>query len=135
MARGPLKLPFQPKTKGQQLAARAEAVAKVVELLQEGSKTAGELFAIVGGLRPTFSNYLNHMHKKLRLIRMTGEYRNRGEVWELGADPALPTEDELLDQMFAVKRARAPAQQMGMRRDPLVAALFGPAASALREAA
>lgn len=129
MARGPLhRGSLRPKE--EQLAARAAAVAKVIELLQEGPKTVGELLAVVGGLRPTFSNYLNHMHKTLRVIRMTGQYRNRGEIWMLGADPALPNPDDELDDLIAPKRGIHPARQIGMRRDPLVAALFGPAQGA-----
>lgn len=129
MARGPLhRGSLRPKE--EQLAARAAAVAKVVELLRERPMTAGELLAVVGGLRPTFSNYLNHMHKTLRLIRMTGEYRNRGEIWALGADPTLPDLDDELDTLIAPKRGVHPARQLGMRRDPLVAALFGPALGA-----
>lgn len=128
MARGPLhRGSLRPKE--EQLAARAAAVAKVLELLQDGPKTAAELLAEVDGLRPTFSNWLNHMHKKLRLIRMTGEYRNRGELWELGADPAVPDPDDELDALIAPKRGVHPAKQIGMFRDPLVAALFGPAAA------
>ena len=129
MARGPLhRGSLRPKE--EQLAARAAAVAGVLELLKEGPKTAAEMFAVIGGLRPTFSNYLNHMHKTLRQIRMTGQYRNRGELWELGADPALPELDDELDQLIAPKRGIHPARQLGMRRDPLVAALFGPALGA-----
>ncbi|MCA1857421.1 hypothetical protein LE190_16025 [Massilia oculi] len=134
MARGPLhRGSLRPKE--EQLAARAAAVAKITELLQEGPMTAGELLAVVGGLRPTFSNWMSHMHKKLRLIRMTGEYRNRGEIWELGADPALSDPDDELDNLIAPKQGIHPATQIGIPRDPLVAALFGPAANAHREAA
>ena len=129
MARGPVH-PGALRSKEEQQAARAAVVAKVTELLQDGPKTAAEMFPFVDCLRPTFSNYLNHMHKTLRLIHVTGTYRNRGELWAWGADTALPSADEELDRVFAVKRGTAPARQLGMRRDVLVAALFGPAPGA-----
>lgn len=129
MARGPVEIGALGSKVAQQ-AARAVAVAKVIELLQEGPKTASELLEAVGCLRPTLANYMRYMHKTLRVIRMTGEYRNRSELWTLGEDKTLPTSDEQLDSLFAVKRGCAPARQMGMWRDPLVAALFGPAPGA-----
>jgi hypothetical protein len=129
MARGPVQ-PGALRSKEEQQAARAAVVAKVTELLQSGPKTAAEMYPEVVCLRPTFSNYLNHMHKSLRLIHMTGTYRNRGELWAWGADTALPTRDDEIDHVFAVKRGTAPARQIGMHRDLLVAALFGPAQGA-----
>jgi len=126
MARGPLHR-GRLRPKAEQQAARAEAFAKVLELLQEGPKTSSEMYEVIGGARSTLPNYLRHMHQKLRVIRMTGEYRNRAELWELGADPALPDPEDDLDSLIAPKRGVHPARQLGMRRDPLVAALFGPA--------
>lgn len=129
MARGPVQ-PGALGSKAAQQAARDAVVAKVTELLQAGPKTAAEMYPGMECLRPTFSNYLNYMHKRLRVIRMTGEFRNRGELWELGADPAVPSQDDQLDALFAVRQGVGPARQIGMRRDALVAALFGPARGA-----
>ncbi len=129
MARGPVQ-PGALRSKEEQQTARAAVVAKVTELLQEGPKTASEMFSGVDCLRSTFSNYLNHMHKTLRLIHMTGTYRNRGEVWALGPDTSLPPVDDELDHICAPKRGIYPARQIGMHRDALVTALFGPARGA-----
>lgn len=126
MARGPVQIGALGSKVAQQ-AARAEAVAKVTEALADGPKTLAELLVVVKCLRPTMANYMRYMHKTLRVIHMTGQYRNRGELWALGEDKTLPTFDEQLDQLFAAKRGTVPARQMGMPRDPLVAALFGPA--------
>jgi hypothetical protein len=126
MARGPVQIGALGSKVAQQ-AARAEAVAKVTEALAEGPKTMAELLEVVKCLRPTMANYMRYMHKTLRVIHMTGQYRNRGELWALGADTTLPTFDEQLDQLFAAKCGTVPARQLGMWRDPLVAALFGPA--------
>ena len=136
MARAPR--PCSPKglqTKEQQLAARAAAVAVIESQLLEGPKTIGELLAAVGGKRATLVSYLIHVHKTRRTARPTSERRGNGFLWVLGADLTLPTQDEELDRMFAVKRGSGPARQIGMIRDPLVAALFGPAVPALGAAA
>jgi len=127
MARGPDHLPFQPRTKEQQLAARADAVAKMEALLMEGRKTAHELFDGCEGIRATLANYLRYMHKDRRTVRPSGEKEGSWILWELGTDPALPTPDEALDEYFAPKRGIGPARQLGMHRDPLIAAFFGPA--------
>lgn len=126
MARGPVQIGALGSKVAQQ-AARAEAVAKITESLAEGPKTMAELLDVVKCLRPTMANYMRYMHKTLRVIHMTGAYRNRGELWALGADTTLPTPDEQLDRIFEPKRGRGPACQIGMWRDPLVVALFGPA--------
>jgi len=130
MARGPVQHGAL-GSKTAQCAARDAVVAKVTELLQEGPKTVAEMYPHVVCLRPTFSNYLAHMHKKLRLIHMTGAYRNRAELWAWGPDPKLASVDDEIDQAFAVRRGVGPARQIGMRRDVLVAALFGPAPGAV----
>jgi hypothetical protein len=126
MARGPVQ-PGALRSKEEQQAARAAAVATIIQQLESGPKTAADLFPLLGCLRPTLSNYLRYMHKQLRLIHMTGEYRNRGEVWALGADPALPAADDELDKIIAVKRGIGPARQIGMFRHWMDVALFGPA--------
>lgn len=126
MARGPVQAGAL-RSKEEQQAARAAAVATITEHLEEGPKTASELLLAVGCLRPTLSNYLRYMHQQLRLIHMTGTYRNRGELWALGADLSLPALDEELDQIIAVKRGVGPARQLGMWRHWMDVALFGPA--------
>lgn len=119
------QMPLEPRTKEQQIAARAEAIKKIHELLADAPATIGEMYQAVDGLRPTIVGYLRYMHKSLRTVRPTSETRGRATLWALGADPTLPTPDEELDQIFAPKCGTRPAVQIGMRRDPLVAALFG----------
>lgn len=129
MARGPLQ-PGTLGSKAEQLAARAEGVAKITAVLQEGPKSTPDICAATGLNRPLAFSYLRHMRETLRTVRILPEQQGRSDVWALGEDPNVPTEDEKLDRLIAVKQARAPAQQIGMRRDPLVAALFGPAMGA-----
>lgn len=133
MARGPVQ-PGSLGSKQEQMAARAASMARVKELLAAQPMTAAELArALVNELKivqPTALGYLRHMHKAERSIRPTGETRGRAELWTLGTDPTLADPDEVLDRMFAAKRATVPACQVGMWRDPLVAAMFGPAQGA-----
>ena len=71
------------------------------------------------------------MSVQLRVARRAGtQDEQKRELWELGEDPTLPSPDELLDQSFAQRRSAVPARQVGMWRDYLVAALFGPAQEA-----
>ncbi len=136
MARAPR--PCSPKdlqTKAEQLAARDAVMKIVLEHLAQGRASLPELLVVVGGHRSTLVGYMLHMHKKRRTIRPTTQRRNKALLWELGADPSLPSEDDLLDRLFAPKRGIAPARQLGMRRDPLIAAFFGPAQVAAGAAA
>lgn len=128
-------MPLEPRTKEQQIAARAEAIRKIHELLKDAPATIGEMYQVVDGLRPTIVGYLRYMHKSLRTVRPTSETRGRSTLWELGADPTLPTPDEEIDSIFATRRGSGPAKQIGMKRDPLIAALFGPANQEHKEAA
>lgn len=100
-------------------AARDAAVATITALLQDGPKTVAEVYLALGGPKTTAANYMAFMHQKLRLIRRTGQFRNRGAVWMLGADP-------LVREPYD-KRTR----KSNARRDPLVAALFGMGQGAL----
>lgn len=102
----------EPRTKEQQLAARAEAVEEIAELLAAGPMTLAELEKAVNASRQTLLNYLRYMHKTLRTAHMLPERRGKGSVWALGADPDLPE----LEQ---------PPAEVTPHRDPLVAALFG----------
>lgn len=118
------------QTREQQMATRAASVARIKELLADGPKTAGELAQVLAEelqvVRATVFGYLRHMHKGERSIRTAEDPRGRAAVWILGADPALPDPDEALDRSFARRCSMVPARQVGMPRDPLVAALFGP---------
>lgn len=125
----PRESEYQPieRTKEQQLAARAVAIENMEELMKAGPKTIADLLQVADGQRATIVGYLRYMHMTRRTVRPTNATRGRSTLWELGADPSLPTADEKLDRLFAARRGSGPAKQIGMPRDPLVAALFGPA--------
>lgn len=114
-------------TREEQEAARQKAIKEIEAMLGEAPATIGEVYQAVDGMRATIVGYMSYMHKTLRKIRPTGTKKAHAMLWELGADPALPDLDEELDRLIAAKRGWRPAVQVGMQRDPLIAALFGPA--------
>lgn len=73
----------------------------------------------------TAGSYLRHMHRDLRMIRKVKRVGSTA-IWELGEDPALAVFVE-----FKTKQRMVPARQVGMWRDSLVAAFFGPARGAV----
>lgn len=107
--------PRAPRTKEQLMAARDQAVEAIEELLTAGPMTLAEIESRIAASRQTLLNYLRYMHKALRTVHMLPEKRGRGSVWALGADPDLPPLES------------RPATVVTIRRDDLVAALFGPA--------
>lgn len=109
----------------EQVAARAKAMVEIEAMLADAPATISEIYRVVAGSRPTLVGYVAYMHKKLRKIRPSGQLQGTSILWELGADPAIPSLDEELDRIFAPKRGIRPAVQIGMWRDDLVAALFG----------
>lgn len=114
-------------TREEQEAARRKAVEDIKAMLADAPATIGEIYGAVDGMRATIVGYMGYMHKTLRAIRPSGKFKGRAMLWELGADPTLPALDEELDRVIAPKRGTRPATQIGMWREPLVEALFGPA--------
>lgn len=113
------------------LARRAEVVEKIKVLLAQRRMSAAEIAEELDLLKTTAFAYLRHMSLELRVARKAGIQVEHGrQLWELGEDLTLPTPDELLEQSIAVRRSTVPARQVGMWRDSLVAALFGPARGA-----
>jgi hypothetical protein len=110
----------------ERLAHRAEVCVRIEALLEGGEMSVADISDQVGILRSTGQAYLRYMWRQLRLVRKTGQTSKWGRCnWELGADPDLPTADEMLDAAFAPIRKNLPARQIGMQRDPLVTAFFG----------
>ncbi|WP_208280143.1 helix-turn-helix domain-containing protein [Massilia oculi] len=110
-------------------AAREAAMAKAQELLANGPLTAAELIAGLDVNRSTGFAYL----RKLRAagkVYATDEKRDGLALYALGTEPGLACSDDEIDAVFELKQYAARAGQVGMWRDPLVAALFGPARGA-----
>lgn len=121
--------------KAQHEKARAATVEKILNLLAGERLSAPELSRATRVEPNTLNGYLRYMQRTLRKARPTTMRRAKAALWELGADPSLPSEDEILERLIAPKRGIRPAVQIGIPRDPLIAALFGPANQEHKEAA
>jgi hypothetical protein len=104
---------------------------KILKLLAAGPASTAAIAARLE-LRPDVTaSYLHHMHHDLRAIRRWQERPGfSATLWRIGEDPHLPQPGSSLlgsDDKSDVKRTVVPARQLGMTRDPLVAAMFGPA--------
>lgn len=109
------------------LARRVEACARILVLLEDGPLSAIAVSDALGLRRATGYAHLRYMASNLRNVRSTGKVDDLGRsTWELGEDPTMPTPDERLDASFAQRQRIVPAKQLGMWRDVLVSALFGP---------
>ena len=109
--------------------ARDVAVEQITALLKQSRMTNAQVAGALGINPSTAFTYLRHMERVLRTARKSGELErpNGAALWELGEDPALPTAEELEDAACAPRRRVVPARQVGMWRDRLDVALFGPA--------
>ena len=106
---------------------RIAACARILVALEAGPLAAGPVADLVGLNRSTGYAHLKYMASELRTVRRAGHDEEGRVTWELGEDFSLPTPDECLDAAFAARHATVPARQLGMSRDSLVAAFFGPA--------
>jgi hypothetical protein len=110
---------------------RAFYTSAIVRLLTEhGSVATGQIVEALGVNERTVVAYLRYLRDVKRTIRRSG-YLKGATLWELGEDTTARKKTPPVEEMRQ-SQAFVPARQMGMRRDALVAALFGPA---VREAA
>lgn len=112
-------------SRSQQLVRRAECLERIPRLLQQGHKTAAEIGQILEVHPSTAFAYLHFLAHELHTVRKSRDTKCGSALWELGADPALTAVTS--KNTGAPQRSVVPAQQLGMWRDWLVAALFGPA--------
>jgi len=130
MARGELSSTSIAKmSRAQQQTMRAQAMALARDALKVAPLTTHELFDAIGVTRSTGFTYLRTLAKAGE-AHMTDQRRNGMALWAAGPDPKMDATDDAVDAAMELKRYVAQAQQMGMWRDPLVAALFGPARGA-----
>jgi hypothetical protein len=104
---------------------REIAIERIAELLAEKPRTVIDLAAELSIPWNTVYGYMRFM-AEVGDAHQTGEFAtNRREFWAAGrAKPG-----QVLESLDANPRRTVvvPARQVGMLRDPLVAALFGPA--------
>jgi hypothetical protein len=107
---------------------RDRAIVRIGELLAEKHRTVVDLAAELSIPWNTVYGYLRFM-QEVGDAHQTGRFAgDRREFWAAGpVHPGEPVEslDDSPRNAWIV-----PARQMGMPRDPLVAALFGPAQAA-----
>jgi hypothetical protein len=122
---------IQPRTKNRsnaaKIAMRAEAVKRIRELLGRARLSVVDLARVLRINSNTMYGYLRYM-AEIGEVRRSGEFdAERREKWELGTeDPAKLQKHEAKPHGAVI----VPARQVGMWRDPLDVALFGPAREA-----
>jgi len=112
---------------------RSYYTTKIESLLAEhGQMTRGRLAAELGIALNTLDTYLRYMRNELGMIRQIGKYLDGRPLWELGQDTGERRTNAPVKELHKQQQV-VPAQQVGMWRDGLVAALFGPAQGAATE--
>lgn len=104
-------------------ARREESIKRISAALAEGALTIADIAEEFGMPTSTAYGHLTYM-ESLGLAHRTGKRdENRRRLWANGPKPVEAEQEEPEER---ASRA-VPAQQLGMARDPLVEALFGPA--------
>jgi hypothetical protein len=99
---------------------RDAALARIRTMLAEKPVTVHDVCVALGVARGAAYRYLKHLAVDDEAHPTRKFDAKRRELWAAGAGQDKRKGAE-------VKIATVPAQQMGVQRDPLVAALFGPA--------
>jgi hypothetical protein len=108
-----------------QVARRAEALEKIRKLLPERPMSNLELAVKLNLPARTVYGYLCHLQDMGEAYQMDGADSRGRKTWAID-DAQKAAADRAADE-HAKRAWIVPARQMGMPRDPLVAALFGPA--------
>jgi DeoR/GlpR family transcriptional regulator of sugar metabolism len=109
------------------IALRAEAVARIRELLGKARLSVVDLARVLRINSNTVYGYLRYM-AEMGEVRRSGEFdADRREKWELGAEDPEKLHATAKRPIGAVI---VPAQQVGMSRHWMDVALFGPAQGA-----
>lgn len=112
-----------------QAARRAAAIERVRALLTEQPRSCFDLAAVTGIPSGTMYRYLCHMKEEGEAYQMDALDDRGRKTWAIDSEALQMATDRAAAEHS--KRAWiVPARQIGMPRDPLVAALFGPAAGA-----
>lgn len=111
----------------EKVARRAAAIDRIRELLTEKRMSAYDLAAVLGLSSGLVYDFLRSM-AEIGVARRSGSYdAGRRELWELGAEEPSKLEVHAMRPHGAVI---VPAVQLGVKRDPLDVAFFGPARGA-----
>lgn len=111
----------RPGCSAEKRAMRTACVVRIREVLADGPMSTFDVKKALGVSSSATYAALNFMHNELREVRRSGQRdEKRAVLWELGEDLTLAAADQQ-------QTRTVPARQVGMWRDNLVAALFGPA--------
>lgn len=107
------------------LAQRLISCARIRAMLEKGPMTTRQIVDELGQSDSTVRTYLRHMMTDLRQIHVVGRIATvKTHVWALGAGTA---EQHAKAATFDQHQIIIQARQIGMERDPMIAAFFGPA--------
>lgn len=108
---------------------RADAMQKVLELLTSGPMSCFDLCGELGIAAATMYDWLHDLQIEGKVYQQEGTDVRGRKMWALDSNERRAAEDRV--QADHAKRCwRTTARQIGMQRDPLVAALFGPRTTA-----
>lgn len=114
----------RPGCSAEKRAMRTACVIRIREVLADGPMSTFDVKKALGVSSSATYAALNFMMLELREVRRSGQRDDRRAfLWELGEDLTLSAADQQ-------QTRTVPARQVGMWRDHLVAALFGPAQGA-----
>lgn len=113
---------------GDQVARRAANIERVRELLADKPMSSVELAVCVGVPTTTMNGYLYHLADLGEVRRVSGGER-RTKSWAAD-EQSIEESAEKAKSEHALRARIVRASQVGMQRDSLVQALFGPAAGA-----
>jgi hypothetical protein len=107
------------------IAAREDACNKILALLAKKPMTVAELMVETGLQDSTACRYMNYLAEMGEACRCEERGPSNRQIWRLGSDGAPPDKKERGNAFSGAKVV--PARQVGMWRDPLDVAFFGPA--------
>jgi len=123
----------RPALKGGQPAAnkiahRERACERILELLAVKPHTVVEIAAALNVKEGMAHRYLAYLAEMGEACRQAERGPNNRQIWQAGRDGVAKDEHRPSTAFSGAKVV--PARQVGMWRDPLVAAMFGPARGA-----
>lgn len=110
----------------EQVARREAAIQKIRDVLTKRPMTAIELAVFIGLPTRTVYGYLARLQDMGEAYQMGGTDERGRKTWAMDDDAQKIAADRAA-QEYSKRAWITPARQMGMPRDPLVTALFGPA--------
>jgi AraC-like DNA-binding protein len=112
------------------IALREQVLERIRALLAERQMAVADIAGQLGLKRPTVYRYMCYLDEMGEAHRTVMQGGRQPEMWAAGRAPLQEATAEELEEVEPSRAWIVPARQIGMQRDPLVAALFGPARGA-----